>query len=273
MFSYHNSFLGHIAHISTKISRHIQTPRIKDKFDDLKRFSPEDFVGYELPSETIAPAAYMDLALAVKIRLWKALQAKFRNYVAVETPGQQDRTANYLDRSPDGSMRTGYDESLTADNDSSCQRLAFENLHDEIRDEMFEDIIDSSFMTEDYELIDHDAFDDLLRDENLTVETPVYLSHVNGQHNKYLNSTSGVELQNKLPKCTQNSFPESMEYSVNNRYSSVCKTPLDQVWDILDQGLYVHDESLLDDFPSDEGSQSLDLATYENFHYEMMMDD
>lgn len=253
------------------ISRRIQFRRIKDKFDDLKRFPLEEYVGYDLPSETIAPGANMELATAVKVRLWKVLQSKFQDHVGVEMLRQRDWTDNRFDRSLDGRIMIGQDESLTGDISPSCQGRFFESLHDEVREEIFEDDVDGGFTLEDYEPIEHDAFDDLLWDENLTVEAPLYFSCPSGEQNMSPNSTPGEELQNLFTKCTQNSFGRSVEYSLDSGSSSICGKPLDELLDVGDQGRYDH--SLLDDLSLDEGSQSLDLASDHDSHHEMMMDD
>ena len=278
MLSYHNSFLDHIAHISTMISRRIQTCRIKDKFNDLKRFSPEEFVGYDLPGETVAPV-HMDLATAFKIRLWKVLQTtfgdtKYRDHVAVKMLGQQNWRDDHLNRSLVGRETAEHNESLPRDYDTSCQEWFFENLHDKIHEEGFEDNVDGGFTIEESEPIKYDTFDDLLYDENLAMEAPVYLNYSSGEQNDCLYNPSGVKSHNQFIKRTQNFLRESMEYSADSKSSSVCDNPFDELWEALDQGLHVNgDESLLDDFPSDEGSQSLDLLTEDGFHYEMMMDD
>lgn len=280
MLSYHKSFLGHIAHVSTMISRRIQIRRIKDKFDDLKTFSPGEFVGYDLLSEAIAPAAHTDLATAFKIRLWKVLQMKFReskyrDHVAIEMPGQRDWTNNHPDRSLVGSVTVGHNESLSRDNDLSSHGWFSENLHDETHKEVFEDDVDGDFTIEDYEPIQHDTFDDLLYGENLVEEALISLSHPNGEQNKCLgSSTSGVKSPKTCIKPTQDFFREPVGYAADSRSSSVCDEAVDELWDILDQEPHVDgDESLLDDFPSDEGSQSLDLLTDHGFHDEMMMED
>lgn len=317
MLSYHNSFLGHIARISTTISRRIQARRIKDKFDDLKRFSPEEFVGYDLPSESIVAAAPMDLAKAFQIRIWKVLQMKLRepkhrSHVAAEMLRRRNRTDNHLDWSLVGSVMVRPDENLATGNDSSSQGWFFENLNDEMHKEVFEDDVGGGFAIEDYEPIQHDAFDDLLYNENLAMGAPNYLGHSKSEPNTCLDSASGVIPPNPFVKCTHKYFREPVKYSADSRSSSVCDGPEDELWDILDKELHVDadelllndftgnegdesslndfpgdegDESLLDDFPSDQddesllddlpnygGSQSLDLLT-EHGAYEMMMDE
>lgn len=255
-------------------SRRIQLHRIKEKFSDIKRFSLEEYTGYDLPSETIAPVASLELAAAVKVRVWKVLQLKFQDHVAVEMLRQRDWTRNHLDHSVAETIKTGQNGNLTADNNSSGQGWFFENLHDENDEEVFEDIVDGGFMFEEYESIEHDAFDELLWDENLTMEAPICLSSLSGGQIKYPNSSSSVQLQNEHTKRTQNWFPDSVKYSVDSGSSSVCNSPLDELLDVPDQGTHVNaDESLLDDFARDEGFQSLDPATDHGLHYDMMMDD
>lgn len=251
---------------------------MKDKFNDLKRFSPEEFVGCGLPGETVA-SAHMDLATAFKIRLWKVLQTtfgdtKYRDPVAIKMLKQQDWRDNHLNRSLVGRDTAEHNESLLKDYDTSCQGRFFENLHDKIDEEVFEDHVNGDFTIEEYEPIKQDTFDDLLYDENLAMEAPVYLSCSSGEQNDFLDNSSGVKSHNQFIKRTQNFLGESMEYSADSKSSSGCDSPFDELWEILDQGLHGNaHESLLDDLPSDEGSQSLDLLTDDGFHYEMMMDD
>lgn len=315
--SYHNSFLGHIARTSTKISRHIQARRIKDKFDNLKKFPAEEFVDYDMPSEAIAPTAPVDLAMAFQIRLWKVLQMKYRepkyrNHVNAEMLGRRNRTNNRLDRSLIGSVMVRPDENLDRDNDSSPQGQFCENLHDETHKEVFEDG-DGDLAIEDYEPIHHDAFDDLLYDENLAMKTPIYLGHSKVELNTYLESTSGVTSPNPIVKHTPKFLREPVKYSADSRSSIVCDGPEDEHWDILDKESHADagesllndlpsdwgdesllddfpsdegdesllddfpsdqgDESLLDDLPSDQGSQSLNLLTDHGFPYEVMIDE
>ena len=305
VLSYHNGFLGHIARISTTISRRVQARRIKDKFDDLKKFPPEEFVGCDLPSESIVAAAPMDIAKAFQIRLWKVLQIKFRepkhrNHVAAEMHGRRNRTDNHLDWSLNGSVLVRPNENLTTNNDASSQGCFFENLDDEIDKEVFEDDVDDGFAIEDHEPIQHDAFDNLLYDENLAIGARISLGHSKGELNTCLNSTSGVKSPDSFVMHTQKFFSEPVKYSAGSRSLSVRDGPEDELCDMLDKEPHVDadesflndfpgdegDESLLDDFSSDqgeesllddlpsyEGSQSLDLLTDHGFPYEMMIDE
>lgn len=273
VLSYHDTFLCHIAHISTMISRRIQSSRLKEKFDSLKRFSLEEYIGYDLLREIMAPVAHMELAAAVKVRLWKVLQSKFQDPVAVATLDPRDWTESRLDRRLATRITIGHGGVLAGDNKPPCHGDIFENLLDENRPEVFDDIVDDGSTIDDYEPIEHDAFDDLLYEANLTMEAPLDLDGPSCEPYSYLNGTSGIELQNQFSECTPNSLGGSAKFSVDSVSSSVCGSRLDELLDVLDQGPEVDaDQTLLDDIPRDEGSRSLDPATNHGFHHEMMMD-
>lgn len=251
----------------------IQTRRIKDKFDELKRFPLEEYVGYDLPTERYIPAVDMALSTAVKMRLWKVLQ-KFQGRCVVEMPRRSDWMDGHFDRSLIGDMMIKHNDMLAEDTSSSHQARSSESRHEQKREEMFEDIAQGDFLLEDYDFMESDAFDDLLWDENSPAEDAVYPSNLNGEPSDAANCTPGVGLRTISMEFEQISFGGSVEPLAEGEASTIYDSIQDELLDVGDQA---HQERashlLLDDFFPDEDSRSLDLTSDQSSYNEMMMDD
>lgn len=145
----HGSFLSHIAHVSTMISLHTKSQNLKDKFKRLKHFSCEEYIDDHLPGERYTPTHDVELQAAIKVRLWKILQ-KLRSHGAVATTRKWDWMSSHIERSLNGRLMIGYDDTLTGDVGPFCHENLSENFQDGKYEVTFENIADGCDTCDDY---------------------------------------------------------------------------------------------------------------------------
>lgn len=280
------------------IYRQSSLQRIKGKFDTLKRFSPEEYVGSDLPSNTQASTTNPELAIAIKVRIWKVLQSKFQDRGKVQLPRQLDWTDDHFDRSLNAKTMIEHDHSFAEDITESYQRKSFEDLHDEESEYILEDIADGSFFAEDYRAIEHDAFDDLLWDESLANKDSNYFTGLNWEQSTSPCDAQSIDMNSPFTDLESNPFGESLEHPLDAVPWSVYGNTRDELLDVSylehqDEELDVAgpgrqgeepdvagpghqdgpDYSLPNDIPPGQVSQLSDLALDLDFQHEMMMDD
>jgi hypothetical protein len=255
------------------ISRQVQSRRIKDKFEDLKMFPLEEYVGDDLRGEKHVPVANTELGTAVQVRVWKVLQTKFQDHGAGEKLRLFGWTDQHFNRSLNGTIMIEDEEMSVEDISPFCQAEFSENLHeeeyeglfeDENYEEMFEDVPDSRFLIEEDEIKEHDASNDLLWDRNLAIEDRGYFNDLNWEPDQLLNFTSDAY---RNTNCEQDSCDVSVESLPDHG-------PLfsdDYFWDqVLDVG-HQRWQDVLDDSCLDEGTR-VDFADEHGSHHELIME-